>query len=182
MSEGSTTGQKQCEQILSKLAESKFNTLAIVDPLTPPLEWALLRLNHLFLVFSPRWVRCLETKEIVKHSCLSLQCPLVQLIGAPQIVLSEKFCYQLKVETAIACCKFYHQVHMPNSYSTLKRWVRLKIGTAMFVSQHCAVNIISSAQGWSWKFKKGLSLSRVEDPAINVVEALGQSFPAARMT
>ena len=117
MSEGSTTGQKQCEQILSKLAESKFNTLAIGDPLTPPLEWALLRLNHLFLVFSPRWVRCLETKEIVKHSCLSLQCPLVQLIGAPQIVLSEKFCYQLKVETAIACCKYYHQMHMPHSFT-----------------------------------------------------------------
>ena len=50
MSEGSTTGQKQCEQILSKLAEPKFNTLAIRDPLMPAIEWALLRLNHFFLI------------------------------------------------------------------------------------------------------------------------------------
>ena len=52
MSEGSTTGHKQCEQILSKLAEPKFNTLAIRDTLIPAIEWAFLRLNHtsLFLV------------------------------------------------------------------------------------------------------------------------------------
>ena len=52
MSEGSTTGQKQCEQILLELAEPKVNTLAIIDSLMPAIEWALLRLNHcsLFLV------------------------------------------------------------------------------------------------------------------------------------
>ena len=52
MSEGSTTGLKQCEQILLKLAEPEFNTLAMRDPLMPAIEWALLRLNHssLFLV------------------------------------------------------------------------------------------------------------------------------------
>ena len=51
MSEGSTTGQKQCEQILLKLTEPKFHTLAISDPLMPAIEWALLRLNH-FSLFS----------------------------------------------------------------------------------------------------------------------------------
>ena len=52
MSEGSTTGHKQCEQILLKLAEPKFNTLVKSDSLMPAIEWALLRLNHcsLFLV------------------------------------------------------------------------------------------------------------------------------------
>ena len=52
MSEGSKTGQKQCEQIFFKLAEPKFNTLAISDSLMPAIEWALLRLNHcsLFVV------------------------------------------------------------------------------------------------------------------------------------
>ena len=52
MSAGSTTGQKQYEQTHFKLAEPKFNTLAIGDPLMPAFEWPLVRLNHssLFLV------------------------------------------------------------------------------------------------------------------------------------
>ena len=52
MSEGSTTGQKQCEHIHLKLAEPKFNPVARRDPLMSAIEWALQRSNHcsLFLV------------------------------------------------------------------------------------------------------------------------------------
>ena len=52
----------------------------------------------------------------------------------------------------------------------------------MFVSHYCTANIITSGQGSIWKVKKVLSLNQVEAPAINLVEARGQSFPAARLT
>ena len=52
MSEGSTTGQKRCEQIFLKLTDPIIYTRAIRDSLMPAIEWALLHLNHcsLFLV------------------------------------------------------------------------------------------------------------------------------------
>ena len=52
MSEGSTTGQKQCEQILLKLAEPKIQHSGHKGSSDPAIDWALLRLNHcsLFLV------------------------------------------------------------------------------------------------------------------------------------
>ena len=47
---------------------------------------------------------------------------------------------------------------------------------AMFVSQHCSVNIKASAQGSSWKFKTGLSRKQVKAPAINVNESRDNIF------
>ena len=48
---------------------------------------------------------------------------------------------------------------------------------ATFVFQHCPANIKASAQGWSWKVKKRLSLNHVEAPALTLVEPRGQTFP-----
>ena len=49
---------------------------------------------------------------------------------------------------------------------------------AMFVSQHCSVNIKASAQGTSGKFKKVLSRNQVEAPTIKVDEARDKFFQA----
>ena len=93
-------------------------------------------------------------------------------------ILWEKSGNKPKLETAIArwnCFFFSHKCHtlldLPHKMSQID-----DCDCAMFVSQHCSANIKASAQGSSWKFKKGLSRNQVAAPAINVGEAWDKTF------
>ena len=73
MSECSTTGQKQYEQILLNLTPYKLQHSGREGSSDASYLIGFTEFEYLFLVFGNTWFCCLETKQIVRHRCLGLQ-------------------------------------------------------------------------------------------------------------